>query len=35
MRVVQKDLDFQEHTDPQNDPMIRTRSCSSRDCRGA
>jgi hypothetical protein len=28
--VVQKDLEIQEYTDPRNDPMIPTRSCSSR-----
>ena len=29
-RAVQKDLDIQEYTDPMNDPLIRTPSCSSR-----
>ena len=29
-RVVQKDLDIAEYTDSQHNPMIRTRSCSSR-----
>src|SRR6266542_1166656 len=29
-RKVQKDLDIKEYTDPHHDPMIPTRSCSSR-----
>jgi len=30
-RTVQKDLEIAEYTDPEHNPMIRTRSCSSRD----
>ena len=29
-RTVQQDLDIQEYTDPEHNPMIRTRWCSSR-----
>jgi peroxiredoxin len=31
-RKLQKDLDIAEYTDPQHNPMIRTRWCSSRAC---
>ena len=30
-RTIQRDLDIQEYTDPEHDPMIRTPWCSNRD----